>query len=39
VNKNGEDIFTAKADIWSAFLTIMLVLLGKDVNNIALQKV
>ena len=39
VNENGEDTFTAKADIWSAFLTIMHVLLGRDMNDIPLQKV
>ena len=32
-------MFTGKADIWSAFLTIMHVLLGKNENEMALDKV
>ena len=39
VNKNGKEAFTAKADVWSAFLTIMHVLLGRDVNIEPLTKV
>ena len=39
VNENGKTTFTAKADIWSAFQTIIHVLLGRNVNDTPRQKV
>ncbi|XP_065900190.1 uncharacterized protein [Dysidea avara] len=39
VDEKGEDTFTDKADIWSAFLTIMHVLIGRNENEMALDKV
>jgi len=39
VNEEGKDTFTGKADIWSGFLTIMHVLLGRNANKMPLDKV
>lgn len=39
IDKFGKDCFTSKADIWSAFLTLIYVLLGKHERILPLEKV
>ena len=39
VDETGKDKFTSKADIWSAFLTLIYVLLGKNEGEEPLEKV
>lgn len=38
-DENGQDRFTSKADIWSALLTLIYVLLGKNERIGPLEKV
>ena len=39
INKMGGDCFTSKADVWSALLTLIYVLLGKSERIVPLEKV
>ena len=39
IDETGEDCFTSKADVWSALLTLIYVLLGKSERNEPLEKV
>ena len=39
IDKTGNDCFTSKADIWSALLTLIYVLLGKTERVLPLEKV
>ena len=39
IDETGKDRFTSKADIWSALLTLIYVLLGKNERIVPLEKV
>ena len=39
IDETGRDCFTSKADVWSAFLTLIYVLLGKFEKREPLEKV